>query len=212
MSHNKLNKIVYASLAGISIGLILFLHLSDEVWILSVILATIFTIFGIIAFYKNDEKSFNRIISIYIIGFVSIFIIRFFILFGAGLMISVPTKDFLDGSYRNLRSINYHKYMEYESNPEYYDGANQLFVFYHFNDEISTQKHEELTDFLKEHNVFLATSFVNIETKEGLDLAKKFNVNNGHTIVLKYPDGQYEKIDMEGKEFLTNARLLEFVE
>ena len=38
--------------------------------------------------------------------------------------------------------------MEYENNPEYYEGTRQLFIFYHFNDEISNQKHEELTNLL----------------------------------------------------------------
>ena len=100
MSHNKLNKIVYASLAGLTIALILFVHLSDEVWVLSVFLATVFTIFAIIAFYKDNNENLKKILLIYVIGFISIFIIRFFILFGAGLMISVPTKDFINGSYR----------------------------------------------------------------------------------------------------------------
>jgi hypothetical protein len=148
LSHNKLNKIVYASLAGLTIALILFVHLSDEVWVLSVFLATVFTIFAIIAFYKDNNENLKKILLIYVIGFISIFIIRFFILFGAGLMISVPTKDFINGSYRNLTSLNYHKYMEYENNPEYYEGTRQLFIFYHFNDEISNQKHEELTNLL----------------------------------------------------------------
>ena len=148
MSHNKLNKIVYASLAGLTIALILFVHLSDEVWVLSVFLATVFTIFAIIAFYKDNNENLKKILLIYVIGFISIFINRFFILFGAGLMISVPTKDFINGSYRNLTSLNYHKYMEYENNPEYYEGTRQLFIFYHFNDEISNQRHEELTNLL----------------------------------------------------------------
>lgn len=215
MSNDKLNKIAYTSLFGFALALILFLHLSDEVWILSIFIATVFTIFGIIGFYKdnpnNEKGNLKQIVKIYISGLISIFFIRFLILLIAGLMISVPTKNFIDGSQRNITSLNYHKYMEYENSPEYYENTKQLFIFYHFNDEISNEKHEQLTEFLIKNHVFLFASFVNIETKEGLALAEKFDLKNGHTIVLKYEDRSYYKIDMSEKEFLNDEKLLEFI-
>lgn len=212
MSHKKIDKIAYASLGGLAIGLIFFIHLSDEVWIISTFLAMILTIFMLIVYYdKLQLSNIMKNIIIYLTGLISIFAIRFLILVGAGLMISVPTTNFINGTKRNVVALDYHKYMEYKNNPQYYDGEKQLFVFYNFNEEISDQKHEELVNFLKEKGVFLHTAFVNIESKDGLELAKKFHIHKGHYIVMKNEDGTFDDVNMSGEKFLTNNKLIEFL-
>ena len=99
MTHDKLDKIVYASLGGLAIALILFLHISDEVWIISIFLSVVLTIFMIMVYYdKLKLSNFIKNLTIYSIGLVSIFVFRFLIIVGAGLMISAPTSNFINGT------------------------------------------------------------------------------------------------------------------